>query len=161
MRRCFQQLLVLCLSPRCLAICYQGSCACCAFMSCHTWTTSCTSLQERPEAVLPTMGGQTALNLAKALAEVGPLQSLACTTPGGKTFCSRVLSCACFLSRFLISCRHTAATCAVCHCDIAAAACCDRVSWIAPSLSCQQQMSADPSGSNLCSPAFWTSTGVS
>ena len=27
-------------------------------------------LQERPEAILPTMGGQTALNLAKALAEV-------------------------------------------------------------------------------------------
>ena len=27
-------------------------------------------LQERPEAVLPTMGGQTALNLAKALSEV-------------------------------------------------------------------------------------------
>jgi carbamoylphosphate synthase large subunit len=27
-------------------------------------------LQERPEAVLPTMGGQTGLNLAKALAEV-------------------------------------------------------------------------------------------
>lgn len=27
-------------------------------------------MQERPEAVLPTMGGQTALNLAKALAEV-------------------------------------------------------------------------------------------
>ena len=28
------------------------------------------ALQERPEAILPTMGGQTALNLAKALAEV-------------------------------------------------------------------------------------------
>ena len=28
------------------------------------------SLQERPDAVLPTMGGQTALNLAKALSEV-------------------------------------------------------------------------------------------
>jgi len=27
-------------------------------------------LQERPDAVLPTMGGQTALNLAKALSEV-------------------------------------------------------------------------------------------
>ena len=27
-------------------------------------------MQERPEAILPTMGGQTALNLAKALAEV-------------------------------------------------------------------------------------------
>ncbi len=26
--------------------------------------------QERPDAILPTMGGQTALNLAKALAEV-------------------------------------------------------------------------------------------
>ena len=29
-------------------------------------------LQEKPDAVLPTMGGQTALNLAKSLAEVGP-----------------------------------------------------------------------------------------
>lgn len=28
------------------------------------------TLQERPEAILPTMGGQTALNLAKALSEV-------------------------------------------------------------------------------------------
>lgn len=28
-------------------------------------------LQERPDAILPTMGGQTALNLAKALSEVG------------------------------------------------------------------------------------------
>ena len=28
-------------------------------------------LQEKPDAVLPTMGGQTALNLAKSLAEVG------------------------------------------------------------------------------------------
>ena len=27
-------------------------------------------IQERPDAILPTMGGQTALNLAKALAEV-------------------------------------------------------------------------------------------
>ena len=26
--------------------------------------------QERPDAILPTMGGQTALNLAKALSEV-------------------------------------------------------------------------------------------
>lgn len=32
----------------------------------------CIVLQERPEAILPTMGGQTALNLAKALAEVSP-----------------------------------------------------------------------------------------
>ena len=31
---------------------------------------SASDLQERPEAVLPTIGGQTALNLAKALAEV-------------------------------------------------------------------------------------------
>lgn len=29
------------------------------------------SLQERPDAILPTMGGQTGLNLAKALSEVG------------------------------------------------------------------------------------------
>lgn len=29
------------------------------------------SVQEKPDAVLPTMGGQTALNLAKALSEVG------------------------------------------------------------------------------------------
>ena len=28
-------------------------------------------MQEKPDAVLPTMGGQTALNLAKALSEVG------------------------------------------------------------------------------------------
>ena len=27
-------------------------------------------MQERPDAVLPTMGGQTSLNLAKALSEV-------------------------------------------------------------------------------------------
>ena len=27
-------------------------------------------MQERPDAILPTMGGQTALNLAKALSEV-------------------------------------------------------------------------------------------
>lgn len=27
-------------------------------------------MQEKPDAVLPTMGGQTALNLAKALSEV-------------------------------------------------------------------------------------------
>lgn len=31
---------------------------------------ACRNVQERPEAILPTMGGQTALNLAKALAEV-------------------------------------------------------------------------------------------
>jgi hypothetical protein len=29
--------------------------------------------QERPDAVLPTMGGQTALNLAKALSEVNTM----------------------------------------------------------------------------------------
>jgi hypothetical protein len=29
------------------------------------------ALQERPDAILPTMGGQTGLNLAKALSEVG------------------------------------------------------------------------------------------
>ncbi len=28
------------------------------------------NVQEKPDAVLPTMGGQTALNLAKALSEV-------------------------------------------------------------------------------------------
>jgi carbamoylphosphate synthase large subunit len=28
------------------------------------------ALQERPDAILPTMGGQTALNLAKNLSEV-------------------------------------------------------------------------------------------
>ena len=33
-------------------------------------SSSTADLQERPEAILPTMGGQTALNLAKALAEV-------------------------------------------------------------------------------------------
>ena len=33
-------------------------------------SSSPADLQERPEAILPTMGGQTALNLAKALAEV-------------------------------------------------------------------------------------------
>lgn len=33
-------------------------------------TCGCPVLQERPDAVLPTMGGQTALNLAKALSEV-------------------------------------------------------------------------------------------
>ncbi len=33
---------------------------------------ACIPVQERPEAILPTMGGQTALNLAKALAEVSP-----------------------------------------------------------------------------------------
>ena len=35
-------------------------------------TVPCGS-QEKPDALLPTMGGQTALNLAKALAEVGKL----------------------------------------------------------------------------------------
>lgn len=33
----------------------------------------CALLQERPDAVLPTMGGQTSLNLAKALSEVNTL----------------------------------------------------------------------------------------
>ena len=36
-------------------------------------TTACPLLQERPDAVLPTMGGQTSLNLAKALSEVNML----------------------------------------------------------------------------------------
>lgn len=35
----------------------------------HTYT--CCLSQERPDAILPTMGGQTGLNLAKNLAEVG------------------------------------------------------------------------------------------
>lgn len=42
--------------------------------SCTIWNSglnmACMVVQERPEAILPTMGGQTALNLAKALAEV-------------------------------------------------------------------------------------------
>ena len=37
---------------------------------CHP---ECARLQERPDAVLPTMGGQTSLNLAKALSEVNML----------------------------------------------------------------------------------------
>ncbi len=36
-------------------------------------------VQERPDAILPTMGGQTGLNLAKALSEVRGW--LACVTP--------------------------------------------------------------------------------
>lgn len=32
--------------------------------------TALCAMQERPEAILPTMGGQTGLNLAKALSEV-------------------------------------------------------------------------------------------
>ena len=36
---------------------------------------ACMIVQERPEAILPTMGGQTALNLAKALAEVTSMPS--------------------------------------------------------------------------------------
>ncbi len=40
-------------------------------------------LQEKPDAVLPTMGGQTALNLAKSLAEVStPFLASSCWTLG-------------------------------------------------------------------------------
>ena len=38
--------------------------------------------RERPDAVLPTMGGQTALNTAKALAESGALERLGCELIG-------------------------------------------------------------------------------
>lgn len=45
-----------------------------SFCSIHTTRdivqTHVAGLQERPDAVLPTMGGQTSLNLAKALSEV-------------------------------------------------------------------------------------------
>ena len=40
-------------------------------------------MQERPDAVLPTMGGQTALNLAKNLAEVRPCSVGALSNAGG------------------------------------------------------------------------------
>ncbi len=40
--------------------------------------TALHGLQERPEAILPTMGGQTALNLAKALSEVRCSISIHC-----------------------------------------------------------------------------------
>src|ERR671929_241924 len=39
--------------------------------------------KERPDALLPTMGGQTALNVAKALAENGALAELGCELIGG------------------------------------------------------------------------------
>ncbi|HAT49532.1 MAG TPA: carbamoyl phosphate synthase large subunit, partial [Alphaproteobacteria bacterium] len=38
--------------------------------------------QERPDALLPTMGGQTALNLAMKLAELGVLEKLGCELIG-------------------------------------------------------------------------------
>src|SRR5690606_4805660 len=38
--------------------------------------------KERPDALLPTMGGQTALNLAKALAEQGILERYGCELIG-------------------------------------------------------------------------------
>jgi carbamoyl-phosphate synthase large subunit len=38
--------------------------------------------KERPDALLPTMGGQTALNIAKALAEDGTLEALGCRLIG-------------------------------------------------------------------------------
>ena len=38
--------------------------------------------KERPDALLPTMGGQTALNTAKALAESGALERLGCRLIG-------------------------------------------------------------------------------
>src|SRR5690606_9518953 len=38
--------------------------------------------QERPDALLPTLGGQTALNLAKALAEAGILEKYGCQLLG-------------------------------------------------------------------------------
>src|SRR5690606_3881171 len=38
--------------------------------------------KERPDALLPTMGGQTALNLAKALAEQGILEKYGCQLIG-------------------------------------------------------------------------------
>ena len=40
--------------------------------------------KERPDAVLPTMGGQTALNTAKALAENGTLDELGCELIGAE-----------------------------------------------------------------------------
>ncbi|KAK9826032.1 hypothetical protein WJX74_006982 [Apatococcus lobatus] len=39
---------------------------------------------EKPDAVLPTMGGQTALNLAKSLAEAGTLDKYGCELIGAK-----------------------------------------------------------------------------
>ena len=38
--------------------------------------------KERPDALLPTLGGQTALNLAKALAEQGILERFGCQLIG-------------------------------------------------------------------------------
>ena len=46
----------------------------CSYPCCHA---PCHP-QERPDAILPTMGGQTGLNLAKALSEVRLLIMLAC-----------------------------------------------------------------------------------
>lgn len=49
-----------------------------SFCSIHTThymvQTHVAGLQERPDAVLPTMGGQTSLNLAKALSEVSTVK---------------------------------------------------------------------------------------
>jgi carbamoyl-phosphate synthase large subunit len=46
--------------------------------------------KEKPDAVLPTMGGQTALNLAKALAEQGYLEKLGVELIGAKLDCINV-----------------------------------------------------------------------
>jgi carbamoyl-phosphate synthase large subunit len=72
---------VSCQAPAWIKFCVQVGCAMhqvCAFAQstdctasiCGSLNLACTALQERPEAILPTMGGQTGLNLAKALAEV-------------------------------------------------------------------------------------------
>lgn len=51
---------------------------------CHLLPCSCGILQERPDAILPTMGGQTGLNLAKNLAESGMLDKYGVELIGAK-----------------------------------------------------------------------------
>ena len=57
-------LLKSCLLGRRLVLIMETSRLCCYLF------VFCPAVQERPDAILPTMGGQTALNLAKALSEV-------------------------------------------------------------------------------------------
>lgn len=51
---------------------HTGMHALCKLRSVCADTCLAAVFQERPDAILPTMGGQTGLNLAKNLAEVSP-----------------------------------------------------------------------------------------
>ena len=65
-----------------------------------------TATQERPDAILPTMGGQTALNLAKGLSEVGNVIQFTPSSRSVNSLLGLELSCSLFVTLMMQSLPH-------------------------------------------------------